>query len=44
MNWQLSVLGSERIAELLIENGANITLEDKNGKTALHYAAISGNS
>lgn len=34
--------GHQKFVELLIKNGANVSLADKNGRTALHYAADSG--
>lgn len=40
--WSL-FLGSEEIAHLLIKNGANSSLKDDFGKTALHLAAENGN-
>lgn len=37
------LLGREKVAELLIRNGANLNGKDADGKTSLHYAAEHGN-
>lgn len=36
-------LGNEKIVELLLKNGANVSLLDENDRTALHYAVQNGN-
>lgn len=35
--------GNHEIAEYLIEKGANVNSKDNEGKTAMHYAALSNN-
>lgn len=40
--FQALSIGSEPIAELLIEHGANITITDRNSKTPLHLTAQYG--
>lgn len=37
-------LGKETAAHALIRNGASVNSADKDGKTALHYAAEHGNN
>lgn len=35
-------IGHEGVANLLIQNGANVSAEDSHGRTALHRAAQKG--
>lgn len=37
-------LGNEKFADHLIKYGANVSIADDSGRTALHAAAIHGNS
>lgn len=38
------VTGSENLMRLLIENGGDVNAADQEGRTALIYAALNGNS
>lgn len=42
MSWDLSDVGNEEIADLLIKHGAEINLKDSNGKTPLQKAVEKG--
>lgn len=35
--------GNEKIAEILIENDADVNLAKNDGRTALHFATLRGN-
>lgn len=40
---QYSLLGKDKVANMLINNGANVNAQDKKGETPLHWAAKFGN-
>lgn len=40
--WTIFRLGYEKVAKLLIENGASTDAKDKQGNTPLHFAADGG--
>lgn len=40
---QYSFPGHEKVVEILIQNGANMTIVDESDETALHLAAKNGN-
>lgn len=42
-NSVISILGHDKIAELLIQNGANVNAMTIYGRTPLHWSAINGN-